>query len=137
MKRIVVDLDGTLTVDEKGVPYPDKRPNLAFIDQLRAYRELGFEIIVATARNMNTYQNSVGLITAKTLPVIFAWLEAHQIPYDEIHVGKPWCGHAGFYVDDKAIRPSEFCRLSYDEIMRLLAAERTSERQSPSEGGEQ
>ena len=73
---------------------------------------------------MRTYGCSVGKINANTLPVIIAWLQKHEIPYDEIHVAKPWCGNDGFYIDDKAIRPSEFARLSYEEIQQLLAKEK-------------
>ena len=47
------------------------------------------------------------------------WLQRHEVPFDEIYVGKPWCGHEGFYVDDKAIRPDEFAKLSYDQIKDL------------------
>jgi capsule biosynthesis phosphatase len=72
---------------------------------------------------MRTYNGNVGLINVNTLPIILEWLEKHDVPYDEIIVGKPWCGHEGFYVDDKAIRPSEFNTLSYDEIQTLLAKE--------------
>jgi len=68
---------------------------------------------------MKTHNNSVGLINAKTLPIIIEWLNRHEIPYDEIHVGKPWCGSEGFYIDDKAIRPDEFLNLSYEEICFL------------------
>jgi capsule biosynthesis phosphatase len=35
-------------------------------------------------------------------------------------MGKPWGGRGGFYVDDKAIRPDEFLRLSYEEILALV-----------------
>ena len=45
------------------------------------------------------------------------------MPYDDIVIGKPWCGFEGFYVDDKAIRPSEFSTLSYEEICTLLQKE--------------
>ena len=45
------------------------------------------------------------------------------MPYDEVYVGKPWCGAHGFYIDDKAVRPSEFLRYSYADITALLAAE--------------
>ncbi|EGR0135488.1 capsular biosynthesis protein, partial [Vibrio parahaemolyticus] len=38
-------------------------------------------------------------------------------------VGKPWCGHEGFYIDDRAIRPSEFARLNIEEIYELLKEE--------------
>ena len=51
------------------------------------------------------------------------WLKKHDVPYDEIWVGKPWCGDNGFYVDDRAIRPSEFCNLSRQEIEDLLKRE--------------
>ena len=51
------------------------------------------------------------------------WLQEHQIPFDEIIVGKPWCGTDGFYVDDRAVRPSEFLNMSYAEIQNLLENE--------------
>ncbi|EBU3698818.1 capsular biosynthesis protein, partial [Salmonella enterica] len=51
-------------------------------------------------------------------------LEVNDIPYDEIYVGKPWCGYEGFYVDDKAIRPSEFINYTYDEIVNILRKEK-------------
>lgn len=123
MRRIVVDLDGTLTIDSAGVPYEAKEPNQSLIDRLRAYKADGFDIIIATARNMRTYGGSVGHITAKTLPVVIDWLNRHDVPYDEIHVGKPWCGHDGFYIDDKAIRPSEFLTMDYADIRALLERE--------------
>ena len=125
MKRLVFDLDNTLTLssDSGPVNYAEVLPRLDVVEKLRAYKESGFAIIICTARNMRSHQNSVGLINAKTLPIILTWLERHQIPYDEIHVGKPWCGDDGFYIDDKAIRPSEFVRLSYAEITQLLNRE--------------
>ncbi|MDP3489412.1 MAG: capsular biosynthesis protein [Phenylobacterium sp.] len=123
MKRLVFDLDGTLSLDEPGVPYGERRPNCTVVDQLRAYRAMGFEIIICTARNMRTHGGQIGKINALTLPVVLEWLSRHDIPYDEVHVGKPWCGTDGFYVDDKAVRPSEFVALTYDEIRSLLARE--------------
>jgi len=123
MKRIVVDLDGTLTIDAAGVRYEDKEPNALMIERLRQYKAAGFNIVVATARNMRTYGGSIGHITANTLPVVIEWLKRHDVPYDELHIGKPWCGTDGFYIDDKAIRPSEFLAMSYDDIQALLAQE--------------
>jgi capsule biosynthesis phosphatase len=123
MKRLVFDLDGTLTHDDPEVGYAERRPNAAVVEKLRAYREAGFAIVICSARNMRTYAGDLGKINAHTLPVIVNWLARHQIPYDEIHVGKPWCGTEGFYVDDKAVRPSEFLSMSHDEIHALLARE--------------
>lgn len=123
MKRLVFDLDNTLTIEGTG-DYHTVQPRLDIVEQLRSYKQQGFEIIINTARNMRTYQCSVGKINANTLPVIIEWLNKHEIPYDEIHVAKPWCGHDGFYIDDKSIRPSEFAKLSYEEIQLLLAKEK-------------
>jgi capsule biosynthesis phosphatase len=123
LKRLVFDLDGTLTHDDPQAAYAERRPNAAMVEKLRAYRGEGFEIVICSSRNMRTYEGQIGKINANTLPVILDWLARHEIPYDEIHVGKPWCGADGFYVDDKAIRPSEFLALSHEEIHALLARE--------------
>ena len=81
---------------------------------------MGFEIVIHTSRNMRTHENNIGKITALTVPVILDWLSRHDVPFDELHVGKPWCGMEGFYVDDRALRPDEFIRLTIDEIRDLL-----------------
>ena len=120
MKRLVLDLDGTITIEEPDVGYADKRPNLEVIAKIKQYKSLGFTIVIATARNMRTYANSIGHINAKTLPTVIEWLNKHDVPYDEIYVGKAWCGVDGFYVDDKAIRPKEFETLSYEQILTLI-----------------
>jgi len=126
MSRIIIDLDGTLTIDESGVPYPDKKPNLSVVERLREYHAAGFEIVISTARNMRTYEGAVGKINVHTLPIVLDWLRRHEVPFDEIIVGKPWCGLDGFYVDDKAVRPSEFVALTQDEIRLLLSDEGNS-----------
>lgn len=127
MKRLVFDLDGTLTLDDPSCLYPEKKPNLEVVARLKEYRSAGFEIIILTARNMRTHSGNVGLINVHTVPGIIDWLQKNDIPFDEIHVGKPWCGHDGFYIDDKAIRPSEFAKLGYDGIRELLAREGESD----------
>jgi capsule biosynthesis phosphatase len=119
MPTIVMDLDGTLTIDDASRPYSDRQPNGAVVEKLREYRAAGFSIAIYTARNMKTHAKSVGRINALTLPVIIAWLNRHEIPFDEIYVGKPWADAGGFYVDDRAIRPDEFVRLSFEEIQVL------------------
>lgn len=123
MKKLIVDLDGTITKADTN-DYINVSPNLEVIKQLRYYKELGYSITIHTARNMRTYKGNVGKINIFTLPIITAWLEKHQVPFDEILVGKPWCGHDGFYIDDRAIRPSEFSALSINEIEELLAKEK-------------
>lgn len=123
MKKLVVDLDGTITLADTN-DYENVAPNLAVIEQLKNYKAQGYTITISTARNMRTYEGNVGLINIHTLPIITAWLDKHQVPYDEILVGKPWCGHDGFYIDDRAVRPSEFASLSVEEINAMLDKEK-------------
>lgn len=122
MKRLVVDVDGTISHADNG-DYVHASPDSELIKRLREYSEAGFEIVVATSRNMRTYQGNVGKINANTLPVLIDWLDRYCVPYDEIWTGKPWCGFDGFYVDDKAVRPDEFKAMSLGEIQRLIGTD--------------
>ncbi|WP_218314755.1 HAD hydrolase family protein [Halomonas sp. 18071143] len=119
MKKLILDLDDTLCHTVSG-DYKNSKPNLDLIDVVRKYKSQGFEIVIATARNMRTYEGNVGKINANTLPIIIGWLDKYDVPYDEVIVGKPWCGTEGFYVDDKAIRPNEFLNFTYEEIKKLV-----------------
>lgn len=121
--KIVIDLDGTLTLHDSASSYAEKMPNVAVVAKLREYAADGYVIVIHTARNMRTYDGEVGLINVHTLPVIVGWLDHHDIPYHEIIVGKPWCGPGGFYVDDRSLRPDEFARMSREEVSRLIGDE--------------
>ncbi|ECR5117113.1 capsular biosynthesis protein, partial [Salmonella enterica] len=123
-KKIIIDIDMTLTKGKGPGGYEDALVNKDLVVKLKEYKEQGFMIVLNTSRNMNSYNNNIGLINKNTLPILIKWLEVNSIPYDEIYVGKPWCGHEGFYVDDKAIRPSEFINYSYDEIVEILRKEK-------------
>ena len=119
MKRLIFDLDDTLCTTQNG-DYANAQPITEVVEKLKEYQRQGFTIIINTSRNMRTYQGNIGAINKNTLPIIIDWLGRHDIPYDELYVGKPWCGFEGFYVDDKAIRPDELVKLSYAEICQLL-----------------
>lgn len=127
-KRIIVDLDDTISITEDG-DYINSRPINKTIEVLRRYKDEGFEIVVNSSRNMRTYAGNVGRINIYTLPNIIDWLNKNNVPYDEVYIGKPWCGFEGFYVDDKSIRPSEFHNCSYEEIEQLLKKEKKYVRQ--------
>ena len=123
MKNLVLDIDKTLTLGDSK-DYKLVSPNIKIIKKIREYKKEGFNIILFTSRNMRTFKNNIGKINAITLPIIIEWLKKHNIPFDEIHIGKPWCGNNGFYVDDKAIRPDEFIKMDYHEISKLIGNEK-------------
>lgn len=122
-KSLIIDLDGTLTIDDD-LPYIDKRPNLPLIARLREYKAQGFSIVIFTSRAMRSYKGDIDQIRANALPIILEWLKKHSVPFDNIILGKVWCGFSGFYVDDRAIRPSEFVSLSHSQIEQLLENEK-------------
>jgi capsule biosynthesis phosphatase len=119
MKRLVIDLDDTLTI-AGGKDYSNVPPRTDVIARLVEYKSKGFEIVIHTARNMRTHNGNPGKIAVHTLPVITDWLTRHNVPFDEIWTGKPWCGNQGFYIDDKALRPDEFAKMDYSDICALL-----------------
>ncbi len=119
-KVIVIDLDGTIAEPKKkNQQYKSLKPNQRVVQKLKEYKRKGFHIIITSSRNMRTFEGNIGEINAVTLKTILKWLDKNNIPYDEIYVGKPWCGFNGFYVDDKTIRPDEFVNLSLKEIKKL------------------
>jgi capsule biosynthesis phosphatase len=124
-KVIVLDIDGTICpIKRPDEEYGDLTPYSDIVNRMRDYRACGFYIILHSSRNMNTYEGNTGLITANTAKTLLAWLDRHQVPYDELHLGKPWAGRDGFYVDDRAIRPVEFLALSPAEVLRVIEAGR-------------
>ena len=124
IKRLIVDLDNTISYTVKG-DYVNSKPIEQTINMLRKYHDEGWEIVINSSRNMRTYDANVGKINIYTLPNIISWLNKYNVPYDEIIVGKPWCGYDGFYIDDKAVRPSEFHRMNEKEIHQLLEKEKS------------
>ena len=124
VKRLIVDLDNTISYTVKG-DYVNSKPIEQTINMLRKYHDEGWEIVINSSRNMRTYNANVGKINIYTLPNIISWLNKYNVPYDEVIVGKPWCGYDGFYIDDKAIRPSEFHSMGEKEIHQLLEKEKS------------
>jgi capsule biosynthesis phosphatase len=120
-KVIVVDVDGTLTLEKvEKMSYDSVLVCKSMRAKLIELKSEGYWIILNTSRNMRTHEGNIGAIIKNTAPVLISWLEKNEIPYDELHFGKPWCGHEGFYIDDRAVRPREFIENTLDQINELL-----------------
>ena len=52
MKTIVMDLDGTLTLEQEGVSHEDAAARQKEIEKIREYAKLGFRVAIYTSRNM-------------------------------------------------------------------------------------
>lgn len=124
----IFDVDGTLCpIKKKEQTYEDLIPYPDMVEKLREVHAQGAKIVLFTSRNMRTYEGNLGQINKHTAPVMLAWLEKWDIPYDEIIFGKPWPGHLGYYVDDRAIRPAEFLNQTPQELKEICDRDRPKE----------
>jgi capsule biosynthesis phosphatase len=99
--RFCFDLDNTLvTFPLVHGDYRTVSPITANIEFLRFLKSSGHTIIIHTARRMRTHLGNIGAVVKDIGRITLETLEQLQIPYDEIHFGKP---HADFYVDDCAL----------------------------------
>ena len=117
---LIFDVDGTLCpIKKKEEEYIDLVPDEEMVEKLKYYKENGARIVLFSSRNMNSYKGNLGLINANTAVIMQEWLKKWNIPYDEILFGKPWPGHKGLYIDDRAVRPDEFLEHSFDELEEI------------------
>ena len=101
--RICFDLDNTLvTYPEVPGDYSTVRPIKKMIDLLLFLKNNGHEIIIYTARRMETHKSNVGKVLKDIAVVTFDTLDKFGILYDEIIFGKPI---ADIYIDDRAMNP--------------------------------
>ncbi|MCK8786371.1 capsular biosynthesis protein [Roseomonas sp. NAR14] len=108
MRRLVIDLDGTITRDDPGRDHAGKEPDPEAVARLRESRAQGFAIVLHAARSMRADGSAAGPIGAHALPAVADRPRRHDIPCDGIHPGTPRCGTEGFRVDDRAVRPDAF-----------------------------
>jgi capsule biosynthesis phosphatase len=126
-KILVIDIDGTIAkLKKSSQEYSELSPENSLVKKITAYKKKGWKIVLFTSRNMKTYQGDMNKILKHTAPILIDWLNKHNVPYDELHFGKPWCGEKGFYIDDRAIRPREFLNLTSVEIQKLLIKDRST-----------
>jgi len=117
---LIFDVDGTLCpIKNKNEKYEDLLPDEEMVNKLKEYKAGGAKIVLFTSRNMNSYNGNLGLINANTAVIMQNWLKKWEIPYDEILFGKPWPGHKGLYVDDRAVRPDELLNHSFEELEEI------------------
>ena len=117
---LIFDVDGTLCpIKKKEEEYIDLVPDKEMVEKLKYYKENGAKIVLFSSRNMNSYKGNLGLINANTAVIMQEWLKKWDISYDEILFGKPWPGHKGLYIDDRAVRPDEFLEHTFDELEEI------------------
>jgi len=110
--RICIDIDGVIAAFRKpDETYSDCRLIDGAKEKIEKLFSNGHYIMLFTARHMKTCNGNAALTVSKIGKITLDWLEKHQIPYHEIHFGKPW---ADVYIDDNALRFSSWKEISDD-----------------------
>jgi len=100
-ERFCFDLDKTLvTLPVVENDYTSCLPIEKNINFLKHLKNLGHYIIIHTARRMRTHNNNVGAVIKDIGYITQKQLKDFDIPYDELHFGKPY---AQYYIDDLAV----------------------------------
>ena len=107
-KRIVVDFDDTLSVTLNR-DFEGAKPIVPTIKKVNEFYENGYEVIILTARGQISCGGNHLKADAKYRKQIEFWLSKNGVKYTELSFNKIL---AKYYVDDKAIRPDEFAKLS-------------------------
>ena len=105
---LIIDLDNTLTVDDSSVDYAKKLLNKSISHAINNAISLGYESTIFSARNMRSFKGDLHKIESITRPIAEKWLNDNDIKYNDLILGKPWCGLDGWYLDDKNISIEEF-----------------------------
>ena len=110
---ISVDLDGVICeLKQADEFYTDVLPKTGAVKTLQDLKAAGHYIIIQTARHMHTCNGDVNKVVARIGKITLDWLHRYEIPYDEIHFGKP---NADVYIDDRALKFKSWGELSLDD----------------------
>ncbi len=104
-KTLVIDLDGTICSCEKFENYPLAVPFQDVIDKVNKLHESGWEIIIFTARGMDTFKGDANKANSYLRKMTEFWLNENKVQYTKLVFGKP---SGDLYVDDKGISVDEF-----------------------------
>ena len=100
-KRLIVDCDGVIADKNHAGDYSKAGPLQHGIDQVNKLYDMGFEIVLYTARYGDREKGNMHRQYERGYVEWLNWLEKHGVKYHHAYMGKP----AGvLYIDDKAAR---------------------------------
>lgn len=107
IKKIVIDLDGTLCTQESTGTYQLAKPKLDMIKRVNELWTEGWTVLIFTARGMNTFDGDIEKIESNYRELTENWLKENRVCYNKLQFGKP---SGDYYVDDKCLTFADFLR---------------------------
>lgn len=105
IKKLVIDLDGTLCTQMPGDLYHLALPFHDMISRVNVLYDAGWHVTIFTARGMNRFKGDVSQVESSLGDMTRDWLLKNGVRYSRLMFGKP---PADLYVDDKGMSPHEF-----------------------------
>jgi len=100
-QTLIVDCDGVIADKSKGGDYANSKPLAHGIEQVNKLYDLGYEIILYTARYGDREKGNMHKQYGRGYVEWLNWLDKYNVKYHQAFMGKP----AGIlYIDDKAAR---------------------------------
>lgn len=119
LKRLIVDCDGVIAGKEHGGDYVRASPLEYGIDQVNELYDLGYEIVLYTARYGDRESGNMHLQYERGYVEWLNWLEENGVKYHHAMMGKP----AGvMYIDDKAARVEGNSMSGWTQVWKEIEA---------------
>ena len=119
LKKLIVDCDGVIAGKENGVDYSKAPPLQHGIDQVNKLYDMGYEIILFTARYGERRHGDIHKMYEAGYKEWTDWLEKYGVKYTHAFMGKP----AGvLYIDDKAARVNGDDTEGWKEVWKEVKA---------------
>ena len=77
--KLIIDLDGTITIDEKSVPYELKKKNEEIVNRINFLVKENYLFEIYSSRSNSLYDRDLKKIKENTLPVINKWLLKNKV----------------------------------------------------------
>lgn len=127
MSTFIIDVDGTICdapLVEGRYDYPNAVPITETIERIKHLKESGHTIVLNTSRGMRTYRGDRDMIEVNVRPIMEEWLKKHDVPYDSLHMCKPW-GPDPIYVDNRNLSLKSFVWKHPDQFETIIQEENT------------
>jgi len=117
LKRLIVDCDGVIADKNHAGDYSQAGPLQHGIDQVNRLYDMGFEIVLYTARYGDREKGNMHRQYERGYVEWLNWLEKHGVKYHHAHMGKL----AGvMYIDDKAARVEDDSEDGWTQVWKEI-----------------
>ena len=116
-KRIVVDLDDTLSVTTNR-DFKNAKPLQHVINKVNEFYDNGFEVVIQTARGQLSCNGDYKKADKKYRKQIEEWLNLNGVKYSYLTFNKIL---AQFYIDDKSVTPLNFSKTQVNQNKKGLS----------------